>query len=109
MQSQGSLRLAALSKSLNAGALSKIEAAIDDESLIDDFKPHMLHKAHELFRERTSPFSLRRALANTCSLMTAIALVNRKPHGAPGHQDFRVPQDAAWLAALRHAERDVFM
>lgn len=51
VQSGGSVRLAALSKSLNAGALSKIEAAIQDESLIEDFKPHMLHKAHEPFRE----------------------------------------------------------
>jgi len=51
VQSKGSVRLQALSKSLNAGALAKIEAAIHDESLIDDFKPHMLHKAHEPFRE----------------------------------------------------------
>ncbi|SCV72211.1 BQ2448_4905 [Microbotryum intermedium] len=81
-------RLRALSKSLNAGAIKKIEAAFDDESLIDDFKPHMLHKAHEPF---------------------PIALVNRRPHGAPGHQDIRVPQDAAWLAALRYAEKNVFI
>lgn len=47
----GSVRLQALSQSLNAGALSKIEAAIVDEALIDDFKPHMLHKEHELCRE----------------------------------------------------------
>lgn len=50
VQSKGSVRLQALSKSLNAGALAKIEAAIQDESLIDDFKPHMLHKPHEPFR-----------------------------------------------------------
>ena len=42
-------------------------------------------------------------------LCAAIAVVNRRPHGAPGHQDIRVPQDAAWLAALRYAEKDVFM
>lgn len=54
VQSKGSVRLQALSKSLNAGALAKIEAAIHDESLIDDFKPHMLHKAHEPFREHFS-------------------------------------------------------
>lgn len=47
---KGSVRLQALSKSLNAGALAKIEAAIHDDSLIDDFKPHMLHKQHEPFR-----------------------------------------------------------
>ncbi|CEQ39639.1 SPOSA6832_01187, partial [Sporobolomyces salmonicolor] len=83
-----SARLAALSKALNAGALAKIEAAIDDETLIHDFKPHMLHKGHEPF---------------------PIALVNRRPHGSPGHRDIRCPQDAAWLAALRYAEKNVFI
>ncbi|KAK4054425.1 hypothetical protein OIV83_000919 [Microbotryomycetes sp. JL201] len=81
-------RLQALSKSLNAGALTKIEAAIDDELLIEDFVPHKFHKEHEPF---------------------PIALVNRRPHGAPGHNDIRTPQDAAWLAALRYAEKKVFI
>ncbi|GAA5877151.1 hypothetical protein JCM3774_003316 [Rhodotorula dairenensis] len=83
-----SARLAALSKALNAGAISKIDAAIDNEDLIRDFKPHMLHKAHEPF---------------------PIALVNRRPHGSPGHMDIRCPQAAAWLAALRYAEKNVFI
>lgn len=39
----------------------------------------------------------------------AIALVNRRPHGSPGHMDIRCPQAAAWLAALRYAEKNVFM
>lgn len=47
----GSMRLQALSNSLNAGALSKIQAAIEDETLIDDFKPHMLHAKHEPCRK----------------------------------------------------------
>lgn len=42
-----SARLAALSKALNAGALTEIQAAIEDESLISDFKPHMLHRKHK--------------------------------------------------------------
>ncbi|GAA5983494.1 hypothetical protein JCM10908_000308 [Rhodotorula pacifica] len=83
-----SARLAALSKALNAGAISKIDAAIDNEELIRDFKPHLLHKAH-------TPFP--------------IALVNRRPHGSPGHMDIRCPQAAAWLAALRYAEKNVFI
>ncbi|GAA5918081.1 hypothetical protein JCM6882_004984 [Rhodosporidiobolus microsporus] len=83
-----SARLAALSKALNAGAITKIEAAFDDETLIHDFKPHMLHKGH-------APFPM--------------ALVNRRPHGSPGHADIRCPQAAAWLAALRYAEKNVFI
>jgi len=38
-----------------------------------------------------------------------MAMVNRKPHGAPGHADIRVPQDAAWLAGLRHAQESAFI
>ncbi|BGP55664.1 hypothetical protein JCM8202v2_003269 [Rhodotorula sphaerocarpa] len=83
-----SARLAALSKALNAGAISKVEAAIDDEELIRDFKPHMLHKAHP-----------------PCP----IALVNRRPHGSPGHMDIRCPQAAAWLSALKYAQKNVFI
>ncbi|KAM0753164.1 hypothetical protein T439DRAFT_311834 [Meredithblackwellia eburnea MCA 4105] len=83
-----SARLIALSKALNAGALSKVEATIDDDHLIDDFKPHMIHKAHKPF---------------------PIAMVNRGPHGSPGHQDVRVAQDAAWLAGIRYAQSNVFI
>ncbi|KZO89916.1 hypothetical protein CALVIDRAFT_543148, partial [Calocera viscosa TUFC12733] len=54
----------------------------------DDFRPHILHKEHEPF---------------------PIAMVNRVPHGAPGHEDVRVPQDAAWLAALGYAQQSVFI
>ncbi len=86
--SKNSVRLKALSKALNAGALAQIEAAIDDETLIDDYKPHFIHRAHK---------------------PVPMAMVNRKPHGAPGHADIRVPQDAAWLAGLRHAQKNAFI
>lgn len=82
-------KLETLSESLNAGAKAKADAASPlDESILDDFKPHLLHQPHRPF---------------------PIALVNRKPHGLFGHQDVRVPQDAAWLAGLRYAERKVFI
>lgn len=38
-----------------------------------------------------------------------IALVNRRPHGAPEHSDVYVPQNEAWLAALRYAKQSVFI
>lgn len=38
-----------------------------------------------------------------------IALVNRKPWGAVNHQCVNVPQNEAWLAAIRNAKRDVFV
>jgi hypothetical protein len=38
-----------------------------------------------------------------------MALVNRRPHGTPGHSDIRNAQDAAWLAGFRYARRHVFV
>ncbi|KAH8919218.1 hypothetical protein BT69DRAFT_510854 [Atractiella rhizophila] len=80
-------RLQLLSEALNVGALSHPEVTATDEE-IEDLRPHILHKPHKPFR---------------------IALVNRKPHGAPGHQDIRVPQAAAWLAGFRYAKENVFI
>ena len=81
-------RQRALSSVLNAGALSEAWSTVEDTDVLDEFNPHVLHKKH-------NPFP--------------IALVNRKPHGLPGHQDIRVPQDAAWLAGFRYARKSVFM
>ena len=77
-----------LSTVLNAGALSEAWSKVEDTDLLDEFNPHTIHKPHEPF---------------------PIAMVCRKPHGLPGHQDIRVPQDAAWLAGFRYAQRSVFM
>ncbi|KAG9024764.1 hypothetical protein FRB95_011127 [Tulasnella sp. JGI-2019a] len=38
-----------------------------------------------------------------------MVLVNRKPHGKPGHGDTFCPQDVAWLTAMRYAQKDVFI
>jgi phosphatidylserine/phosphatidylglycerophosphate/cardiolipin synthase-like enzyme len=38
-----------------------------------------------------------------------IALVNRKPWGAPNHSCVNTPQNEAWLSAVRNATRTVFI
>jgi hypothetical protein len=38
-----------------------------------------------------------------------IALVNRKPWGAPNHACVNTPQNEAWLSAIRNATRSVFI
>ena len=38
-----------------------------------------------------------------------MALVNRRPHGAPNHKSVSNPQNAAWLSALRNAKKNVFI
>ncbi|KAG8941185.1 hypothetical protein FRC00_012487, partial [Tulasnella sp. 408] len=39
----------------------------------------------------------------------AMALVNRRPYGAPKHSDWLTPQDVAWLAGVKHAQKRVFI
>ncbi|KAK8079554.1 hypothetical protein PG997_007372, partial [Apiospora hydei] len=38
-----------------------------------------------------------------------VALVNRDPYGPPNHKSVANPQNAAWLSALRNAEKNVFI
>ncbi|KAI9722035.1 MAG: hypothetical protein M1812_001995 [Candelaria pacifica] len=54
----------------------------------DAMTPMIIHKPH-------NPFP--------------IALVNRKPWGAPNHASVHVPQNEAWLSAMRNAKKSVFI
>lgn len=91
-------RLSAITKSLDFANNSKVQGEIKAEHLSDaeisalndvlDFQPYIFHKPH-------SPVPM--------------ALVNRRPHGTPGHSDIRNPQDAAWLAGFRYARKHVFI
>ncbi|KAI0486159.1 hypothetical protein F4859DRAFT_527995 [Xylaria cf. heliscus] len=54
----------------------------------DEMTPYIPHPAHEPF---------------------PIALVNRAPFGLPNHSSVTAPQNAAWLSALRNAQRNVFI
>ena len=38
-----------------------------------------------------------------------MALVNRRPWGAPNHECVNVPQNEAWLAAIRNAKSKIFI
>lgn len=72
----------------DAGVLRTANTTLERDGQTEKFAPHRMHKPH-------APFP--------------IAIVNRKPHGLPGHNDIRVPQDAAWLGAFRFAKRSVFV
>jgi phosphatidylserine/phosphatidylglycerophosphate/cardiolipin synthase-like enzyme len=60
----------------------------DLQKRAQDFKPYIYHEPHQPF---------------------PIALVNRAPHGTPGHTDTANPQDAAWLGAFRYAQKSIFI
>ena len=84
-----------LTEHLNQSAKSARETQPDEhlsdqqlKELAEDFSPFIFHREHQ-------PFPM--------------ALVNRLPHGAPGHSDIANPQDAAWLGAFRYAEKSIFI
>lgn len=84
----GTKRMFKLSKRFNAGALSEAWATVEDSDDLDQFRPHVVHAPHDPF---------------------PVAMVCRRPHGMPGHQDIRNPQNAAWLAGCRYAKKKVFI
>ena len=55
---------------------------------VTEFEPYVFHRPHK---------------------PVPMAMVNRRPHGTPGHSDIRNPQDAAWLAGFRYAKEHVFI
>ncbi|KAE8216601.1 hypothetical protein CF327_g269 [Tilletia walkeri] len=87
-------RLSVITKALDFANNSQVQGGIKAEELekisndLLDFQPYVFHKPH-----RPVP----------------MALVNRRPHGTPGHSDIRNPQDAAWLAGFRYAQKHVFI
>ena len=50
---------------------------------MEPFRPHIIHAAHRPF---------------------PVAMVNRAPHGRPGHSSTENPMDAAFLAGFRYAK-----
>ncbi|ROW09834.1 hypothetical protein VMCG_02520 [Cytospora schulzeri] len=54
----------------------------------DEMTPYIPHPVHESF---------------------PMAMVNRAPYGPPNHNSVSMPQNAAWLSALRNAKKNVFI
>jgi len=87
-------RLSIITKALDFANNSKVQGEIKADELekissaLLDFNPYVFHKPHK---------------------PVPMALVNRRPHGTPGHSDIRNPQDAAWLAGFRYAQNHVFI
>jgi len=74
---------------LNEGIGSSDAIATVGEDILKDFRPYILHQKHD---------------------PVPIAMVNRQPKGTPGHGDeYKVPQDVAWLSALKYAQQSVFI
>lgn len=95
-------RLNDISESLNFANNSAVKGSLDPDVIekshggwdaqramgLLDFEPVIYHEPH-------APVPM--------------ALVNRRPHGRPGHDDIDNPQNSAWLAGFRYAKQHVFI
>lgn len=81
-------------------------------------REHEKHMEKKKAKERTQPmtdFTLIRAEGFEPFVLherhdpVPIAMVNRAPHGTPGHADVDVPQNVAWESGIRLAEKSVFI
>ncbi|KAL4742519.1 hypothetical protein BDV11DRAFT_202617 [Aspergillus similis] len=85
---KGETRTQPVTRLLNHTRQKSTTGDASDEDQEDQMEPYILTPQHE-------PFPM--------------ALVNREPYGSPDHTSTVVPQNAAWLAAINHAERSIFI
>ncbi|KAI2467138.1 hypothetical protein F4781DRAFT_403208 [Annulohypoxylon bovei var. microspora] len=84
----GETQMQAITRHLNHTVNEGFEGNAPDCDPRDEMTPYMPHPSHEPF---------------------PIALVCRPPYGPPNHASVSNPQNAAWLSALRNAQRNVFI
>lgn len=104
-KASASERLAAITKSLDFANLSQVRGEITAQqlaSLSSQPTPNGDQNAFEVLEFNPFIFHLPHG-------PVPMALVNRRPHGTPGHSDIRNAQDAAWLAGFRYARRHIFI
>jgi hypothetical protein len=81
-------RMELVTEHLNIATHQKREGTAPTCRPEEEMTPYIPHPVHEPF---------------------PIALVNRKPWGAPNHSCVNTPQNEAWLSALRNAKQSVFI
>ncbi|KAH9888164.1 IQ calmodulin-binding motif protein [Xylariomycetidae sp. FL2044] len=84
----GETQAQAISRHLNHTVNKGFPGSAPECEPVDEMTPYIPHAAHE-------PFPM--------------ALVNRWPYGQPNHRSISCPQNAAWLSALRNAQKNVFI
>lgn len=84
----GKSRMQIVSEHLNMATHQSLACGAPECRPDEEMTPYIPHPVHE-------PFPM--------------ALVNRKPFGAPNHTCVYTPQNEAWLSAVRNATRTVFI
>ncbi|KAK0715242.1 hypothetical protein B0H67DRAFT_237017 [Lasiosphaeris hirsuta] len=103
-----------------AGEVARVQVAVSPTAnetrmqAVARLLNHSINKAFEGDRapecppgEEMTPYVAH--AAHAAQAPVPMALVNRAPHGPPTHRSVATPQNAAWLSALRNAQRSVFI
>jgi hypothetical protein len=109
-KASASEKLAQITKSLDFANLSQVKGEITAEQYAA-MKERLGHDAKVALEDGESDDVLlfNPYIFHSHHQPVPMALVNRRPHGTPGHSDIRNPQDAAWLAGFRYAKRHIFL
>lgn len=99
-----------------AGEVARVQASVSDkpgETRLQAVNRHLNHTTNVDFPPDAPECSPEDAMTPYIPHPThqpfPIAMVNRAPYGPPNHKSVSMPQNAAWLSALRNAERSVFI
>ncbi|UZJ51719.1 hypothetical protein CBS101457_001039 [Exobasidium rhododendri] len=107
-KASASERLAQITKSLDFANLSQVKGEITAEQLAA-MKIKLGQDAQAALDDGTDVLLFNPYIFHAHHQPVPMALVNRRPHGTPGHSDIRNPQDAAWLAGFRYAKKHIFL
>lgn len=99
-----------------AGEVARVQAAVSGstpQSAMEAITRHLNHTTNRDFKGTAPPFTpgeeMTPYIAHPTHEPFPMALVNRPPYGPPNHKSVSNPQNAAWLSALRNAQKNVFI
>lgn len=94
--------------------MQSVMTAHDGESGVEVVTRHLNLATHQKDRKGTSPEyapgeEMTPYIPHAVHDLFPIAMVNRKPYGAANHDGVYVPQNEAFLSAVRHAQTSIFI
>lgn len=99
-----------------AGEVARVQASVSGstpQSAMEAITRHLNHTTNRDFKGTAPPFAPGEEMTPYIPHAThepfPMALVNRPPYGPPNHKSVTNPQNAAWLSALRNAQKNVFI
>lgn len=100
-----------------AGEVTRMQSVMtphEGESSVDVVTRHLNLATHQKDRKGTAPpyqpgHEMTPYIPHAVHELFPIAMVNRKPFGAANHSGVYMPQNEAWLSAVRNAQSNIFI